>query len=232
MLHEGSIFLYQFAYLMGYTPYWSFSLHALGVMLRRMTVADVQKQKLQQMQSKQKASLPPLPKSAQMSSLPAQDNVMSSAKNAPLQTKLTVSRLLRGAVLFSVSYTLLSGWYTHFQRELRLRRRRWIVGDGEDESAAQENETDDRGACERIKLPIPPPPMPPNLLGGNDHGIDKWSCPICKEPRINPTASTSGYVFCYKCIVLHLRQKGNYCPMTGMPCWENKVVRLFEPTAR
>merc|ERR1712071_482952 len=176
-----------------------------------MTVADVQQQKQQQqMQSKQKGSLPPSPKSTQMPALPARDNAISSVRNAPLQTKLTASHLLRGAVLFSVSYTLLSGWYSHFQRELRLRRRRWIAGNEEDGSASQtrENETDDRGARERVKLPIPPPPMPPNLLDGNDRIIDKWSCPICKEPRINPTASTSGYVFCYKCLVLHLREKG------------------------
>lgn len=238
MVHEGSIFLYQFAYLMGYSPYWNFSMHSLGVMLRRMTVADVQQQQQQkqqqQLQRQQKGGAQPSPKSTQ-TPLPTQDNVISSTKNAPLQTKLTVSHLLRGAALFSISYTLLSGWYSHFQRELRLRRRRWIAGEGEeDESASQRREggtNESRDSRGRLQLPIPPPPMPPTLLDENDQNINKWSCPICKEPRINPTASTSGYVFCYKCLVSHIRQKGNYCPMTGMSCWENKVVRLFEPTA-
>jgi len=236
MVHEGSIFLFQFAYLLGYTPYWSFSLKALGVMLRRMTVADVQrqqqqKQQQQQLQSQQKGEWLPPPKSTQTLPLKIGHNAIS--KNAPLQTKLTISHLLRGAILFSVSYTVLSGWYSHFQRELRLRRRRWIAGDEDDEDESQtlETGTNERGLRERSQLPIPPPPMPPILLDESDHSIEKWSCPICKEPRINPTASTSGYVFCYKCLVSHIRHKGDYCPVTGMPCRENKVVRLFEPTA-
>ena len=201
-------------------------------------MADVQQQQQQkqqqQLQRQQKGGAQPSPKSTQ-TPLPTQDNVISSTKNAPLQTKLTVSHLLRGAALFSISYTLMSGWYSHFQRELRLRRRRWIAGEGEeDESASQRREggtNESRDSRGRLQLPIPPPPMPPTLLDENDQNINKWSCPICKEPRINPTASTSGYVFCYKCLVSHIRQKGNYCPMTGMSCWENKVVRLFEPTA-
>eukprot|EP00578_Thalassiosira_sp_NH16_P011909 CAMPEP_0181107752 /NCGR_PEP_ID=MMETSP1071-20121207/17253_1 /TAXON_ID=35127 /ORGANISM="Thalassiosira sp., Strain NH16" /LENGTH=297 /DNA_ID=CAMNT_0023191287 /DNA_START=295 /DNA_END=1188 /DNA_ORIENTATION=- len=128
MVHEGSIFLYQFAYLVGYTPYWNFSMHALGVMLRRMTVADVQQQKQQQQRHQSQQNGGALP--SQMST---PDNVISSAKNRP---KLSFPRMLRGAVLLSVSYTLLSRWYSHFKRELRLRRRRWIAGD-EEMSASQ-----------------------------------------------------------------------------------------------
>ena len=239
LVHEGTIFLYQFAYLLGYTPYWSFSLHSMGFILRRMTVADVQKQqkekleKAQQQQTQKKGVEQPKQQSTQMLPLPT-GNVIPTAKNVPLQSKLTVTRLLRGAVLFSVSYTLLSGWYSHFQRELRLRRRRWIAGNEEDESTTQsyESGTNDEGSLRgREKLPIPPPPVPPNLIDRNNQPVDHWSCPICREPRINPTASTSGYVYCYKCLVSHLRQKGEYCPLTGMPCQENQVVRLFEPTA-
>ena len=225
LVHEGSIFLYQFAYLLGYTPYWSFSLHALGVMLRRMTVADVkQQQKQQQIQSQAKKGTHPTQKSTQA---PPPRQLRTNANNAPMwQSKLTIPQLLRGAVLFSVSYTLLSGWYSHFQRQLRLRRRRWIAGDEETQENVGESQR------RRTQLPIPPPPMPPNLLNKSDSDImEKWSCPICKEPRINPTASTSGYVFCYKCLVMHLRQKGEFCPVTGMPCRESRVVRLYEPTA-
>jgi len=234
MLHEGSIFIYQFAYLMGFTHHWSFSLHALGVMLRRMTVADVQQQqKQQQLQSKPKGGALPSSNSAPTQTAPLQSdtNVTSSTKQISLPTKVSIPQLLRGAVIFSVSYTLLSGWYSHLQRELRLRRRRWIAGD-EDESPSQtrEGETNEGDSRNRSHLPIPPPPMPPNVVDEFDQNIDKWSCPICKEPRINPTASTSGYVFCYKCLVSHIRQKGEYCPVTGRPCRENKVVRLYEPT--
>ena len=141
--------------------------------------------------------------------------------------------MIKGALLFSVSYVLLSGWVSHFQRELRLRRRRWIAGEGS--STANDTTTDDNNAgTSRKQLPIPPPPMNPEVLvddEGNTRHIDKWSCPICHEPRINPTASTSGYVFCYRCLIMHLRQKGEHCPVTGVFCNESMVIRLFEPTA-
>jgi hypothetical protein len=238
MVHEGSIFLYQFAYLMGYSAYWSFSLHAMGVILRRMTVADVQQQQQQkQILAKQnhqnvlKGGALSSQQSTQTSPLQTHDSSFDSAKSA-LQTTITMPRLFRGAVLCSISYTFLSGWYSHFQRELQLRRRRWIAGVEDDSTLRrQEVEMNEEDSRRMAKLPIPPPPMPPKLIEEFDHNIDKWSCPICKEPRVNPTASTSGYVYCYKCIVKHIRNVGEYCPMTGTPCWEERVVRLFEPTA-
>ncbi|KAL9185255.1 hypothetical protein ACHAXT_003032 [Thalassiosira profunda] len=226
LVHEGSIFLYQFAYLMGFSPYWSFSMHSLGVFLRRMTVADVQQQQRrkqqEQLQSQQRGLSPPSQQAPQMKAA-----VPPPTPGPLMQRRFTIPQLIRGAVLFSLSYTLLSGWYAHFQRELRLRRRRWIAGD-DDESALQ---TTQGGEAKRCQLPIPPPPVPPTLLDEDKEISDNWSCPICKEPRINPAASASGYVFCYKCLVSHLRRVGHYCPVTGVPCAEDKVVRLYEPTA-
>ena len=218
MLHEGSIFLYQFAYLVGWTHYWSASLHALGIILRRMTVADVQ-QRQKQLQKQQLRSQPQGREPLAPTSAPP------LTKASPSPTPLSLPQVLRGAVLFSVSYTLLSRWYSHFQRALQWRLRRWIAGD-EDASPPR-----DGGLRERARLPIPPPPMPPCVLNGADARLDKHSCPICREPRINPTAATSGYVFCYKCLISHLRRQGEFCPVTGMPCPEDRVFRLYEPTA-
>ncbi len=223
MTHELSIFLYQFAYLLGYTPYWSFSMHTLRVMLRRMTVADVQEQQ------RQKQPLLQKPKTDNGERF--LDTTNMTKKNAAPPIKPL--SMIKGALLFSISYALLSGWMSHFQRELRLRRRRWIAGE---ESSSSSNTTADENnmGSSRRKLPIPPPPMNPEVLvddEGNTRHIDKWSCPICHEPRINPTASTSGYVFCYRCLIMHLRQMGERCPVTGMLCKESMVIRLFEPTA-
>lgn len=235
MLHEGSIFLYQYAYLMGYSAYWSFSLHAMGVILRRMTVADVQHQQQQKQllskhnhQTDLKGDELTSQQSMQASSLQSHGRTFDAAKSAI--TTITIPRLFRGAVLCSVSYTLLSRWYSHFQRELQMRRRRWIAGD-EYDSTSQRQEVGMNDSRRIKKLPIPPPPMPPNLIEDVVQNSDKWSCPICKEPRINPTASTSGYAYCYKCIISHIRNVGDYCPMTGMQCREDDVVRLFEPSA-
>ena len=217
MSHELTIFLYQFAYLLGFSPYWSFSMHTLRVMLRRMTVADVQEQQKQRSKNMLKAG----------------DGAgMITKNNAP---PLKPGSMIKVALLFSVSYVLLSGWASHFRREMRLRRRRWIAGEesstSNDESAAGDGNSG--VSRKKLQFPIPPPPLKPELSvnnGNRRHIDDKWSCPICHESRINPTASTSGYVFCYRCLIMHLRQKGEYCPVTGMPCKESMVVRLFEPT--
>jgi hypothetical protein len=245
MVHDGSIFLYQFAYLLGYTPYWSFSLHAMRVILRRITVADVQQQQKYQDQHQQQRmgdtslSAPnstqnALPRSFPNTTEQSASNVNSSGRNSLLPSQLTLPRIIKGAFLFSISYTLLSGWVTHFRHQLQLRRRLWIAG--HDEGGSERTLFDDEAnhhqrSIVAMKLPIPPPPLPPNLIDEMDPSVDKWSCPICKETRINPTAATSGYVYCYRCIVSHIRNVGEYCPMTGMPCLERRVVRLFEPTA-
>jgi peroxin-12 len=228
MTHELSIFLYQFAYLLGYTPYWSFSMHTLRVMLRRITVADVQEQQRQKMQLSQKQS-----RTLQSSSL-SSPSTNSDTKN--VATPIKPSSMIKSALLFSVSYALLSGWASHFQRELRLRRRRWIAGEESSTTDNTDTTNDENVGSSRRKtnLPIPPPPMKPKVLlddDDNEKHIDKWSCPICHESRINPTASTSGYVFCYRCLIMHLRQEGQYCPVTGMFCKESMVIRLYEPTA-
>ncbi len=226
MTHELSIFLYQFAYLLGYTPYWSFSMHTLRVMLRRITVADVQEQQRQKMQlSQQSRTL----QSSSLSSPSTNSDAMNVA--APIKP----SSMIKSALLFSVSYALLSGWASHFQRELRLRRRRWIAGEESSTTNNTDTTNDENVGSSRRKtnLPIPPPPMKPKVLlddDDNERHIDKWSCPICHEPRINPTASTSGYVFCYRCLIMHLRQEGQHCPVTGMFCKESMVIRLYEPT--
>ena len=213
--HEGSIFLYQFAYLLEFTPYWSFSLHVLGVILRRITVSDIQNKDMHKHQE-----------IAQKQTLPrkrSQTHGPIGHTNTKHVSKLNVSNLIRGAFTFTISYTLISGWYRYFHRQLNLRRRRWIA----------EADNYNTNIQHRKNHPIPPPPLPPTKLETIDYRdcADKWSCPLCHEPRINPTASTSGYVFCYKCLILKLRSDGEHCPLTGMPCKESQVVRLYESTA-
>ena len=233
-IHEGTVFVYQFAYLLEYTPYWSFSLHGLGVILRRITVADVQRKDNKQQPAQ--SSKAPSSSTQSHQNTKQHGSPIGTLTKQPL-SKLTVSNLLRGAFIFSVSYTLVSGWCRYFQRELSLRRRRWIAGEDNNFSQlqmrGQDNVTnDERNTQRRIHHPIPPPPMPPIKLKQleDQDAAQEWVCPLCHEPRINPTASTSGYVFCYKCLLLKLRRDGEHCPLTGMPCKESQVVRLYEST--
>ena len=165
-----------------------------------------------------------------------------------------IIRAIRTAILVGGSTLLVTGWIAHFREELRQRRRRWISG--EDGTASGENGNSqhprqrrqrahgDRNAAATNRSiwtpqsnPIPPP-HPPKLLDESEsehlrRGLpsDNSSCPICHRPRVNPAASTSGYVFCYRCLVMHLRSNEERCPLTGMHCPESRVIRLFEPTA-
>lgn len=76
--------------------------------------------------------------------------------------------------------------------------------------------------------PIPPPPKQAKVIrGGIIPPSDKTLCPICSGPRVDPCATTSGMVYCYLCILEVLREKGQ-CPVTGIPCKEEDLLRIFD----
>lgn len=82
--------------------------------------------------------------------------------------------------------------------------------------------------------PIPPPPPRPVVVSDDSRrvSIDNLTpkvCPICQEPRIHPTASTGAYVFCLKCLLTYIRHQAPVCPVTGRPCPETSIIRLYEP---
>lgn len=69
----------------------------------------------------------------------------------------------------------------------------------------------------------PPPPVLPLAVS-----LPKDRCPLCKRPRVQPTASSSGAVFCWACLSSHVRQFGT-CPLTGEICRPDDMIRLYEP---
>ncbi|XP_036004432.1 peroxisome assembly protein 12 [Fundulus heteroclitus] len=73
-------------------------------------------------------------------------------------------------------------------------------------------------------LPAPPPPLHLQEERG-----DQKNCPLCRTLRTNSTAlSTSGFVFCYRCI--HAYVKANRrCPLTGFPSEPQHLIKLYEP---
>lgn len=52
-------------------------------------------------------------------------------------------------------------------------------------------------------------------------------CPICSHSLQNPTAASSGLVFCYRCILEHVQESPS-CPVTKQPCTEGQLRRLYE----
>jgi peroxin-12 len=79
---------------------------------------------------------------------------------------------------------------------------------------------------------IPPPPLPPKLsLGGTPVPGQSDVCPLCGNVRLNPVVcAVSGYVFCYRCLLSHIRVAKS-CPVTRLLCDETAVVKLFDEDA-
>ena len=86
---------------------------------------------------------------------------------------------------------------------------------------------------ESTSLPIPPPPINHlNRKNNQESANSIMNCPICRTKRKNETlVPSSGYVFCYKCIISHLRSEDSNgaCPVTGLPVREDDLIRLFPP---
>jgi hypothetical protein len=75
-----------------------------------------------------------------------------------------------------------------------------------------------------------PPPLPPSVNVQSEIILptNPSLCPLCNQERVNPVASTSGYVFCYRCLALYIRDKGEVCPVTGQRCKESQLTRIYE----
>ena len=81
---------------------------------------------------------------------------------------------------------------------------------------------------------VPKPPKRPKTGEGCiSPPEDETLCPLCRQPRQHPCASTGGFVFCYACIMEHLRGGDDgppapFCPVTGLPCSERDLFRIYE----
>ncbi|XP_050714387.1 peroxisome assembly protein 12-like [Eriocheir sinensis] len=75
---------------------------------------------------------------------------------------------------------------------------------------------------------VQPIPQPPQVTGMKVSGLNSTDCPICFKKRKQETAlSVSGYVFCYSCILQHLR-KEQKCPVTGYPASPAQLIRIYQ----
>jgi hypothetical protein len=77
-------------------------------------------------------------------------------------------------------------------------------------------------------LPPPPPPVPPPTCASASDLAPGWSpgkCPVCLSDPVAMSASCSGHVGCYTCLVDFVNEYGA-CPVTGTPCTKSQVRRL------
>lgn len=118
---------------------------------------------------------------------------------------------LRKAILVGLSSTFVLGWLRQFRNLVRA-------------------QTQQRQSS--IEAIPPPTPLPVKLDQKTRMRPPSMTnpklCPLCRQPRINPAASSSGYVFCHRCIVMFVREHGK-CPITGTACPESRILRVYEP---
>eukprot|EP00592_Proboscia_alata_P026100 CAMPEP_0194438972 /NCGR_PEP_ID=MMETSP0176-20130528/107778_1 /TAXON_ID=216777 /ORGANISM="Proboscia alata, Strain PI-D3" /LENGTH=435 /DNA_ID=CAMNT_0039261667 /DNA_START=45 /DNA_END=1352 /DNA_ORIENTATION=+ len=137
-------------------------------------------------------------------------------------TNTPVGSTAQVGIAAGVASILVISWLVSLKMEIRKRRKRLL-----EEFAARNFDNDVFSI---------PPPQPPKLgMNTNDLALvqlpsDKSLCPLCKQSIVNPVAATSGYVFCYRCIVMHVRQHGT-CPISGMSCSESRIIPLYETSA-
>jgi hypothetical protein len=86
----------------------------------------------------------------------------------------------------------------------------------------RERQNSQESSSSAVSCVIPPPPQSSGV------NVPKELCPLCQRPRIQPTASTSGHVFCLSCLLPFVKEHGR-CPVTGVDCPESRIVRLYEP---
>jgi hypothetical protein len=194
---------YKFAYLMGKSVHYNPSLHAFGMVIRRITSSEL---------SYTNATLP-------------NDRINPKGKDVS-SSMITTKRL----AAYSLVSALVVGWVGKLLKEIRKHRHEEIARSLNQPHHYTSSHTHHPNE-ERFAISIPPPASPPSLNQSDiSIHINQMRCPICHEPRINPVASSSGYVFCYKCIVLYMKEHGNHCPVTGRTCTISQLVRLYEPT--
>ncbi len=80
-----------------------------------------------------------------------------------------------------------------------------------------------RGPKEVLRIPPPPSAAPAAIV---ELPKDPRRCPVCKEPRVNAATSPSGFVCCYVCLFVHVRDYG-VDPVSGLRCSVDQIVKLY-----
>jgi hypothetical protein len=142
---------------------------------------------------------------------------ISSQFQLPETVKKRLSILFR----LSLVYGFTSYFAAIIKYEIRQMRRRLV---------AQGSTTSSSTGESSLPIHLPPPQSPTVLVSYPSLPISKDHCPLCHNKRLHPVASSSGYVFCFRCLVMYMRMHGPRCPVTGLACTESNLIRLYEPS--
>lgn len=195
---------YQWKYLLGRSLFFDPVSHLLNLPVRRVTIED----------QHGPSQLP------RASAIPPEQAASRTSTNARSET------ILKHVAFGILSSAVALGFLARLYAERRNRRRQQLTSDpgtreGEHHAAPEKQAND---------IMFPPPPTPARHSISNATTLQSSNtCPLCHQPRVLPTASTGGYVFCLKCLLRYLRERGETCPITGRKCPESSIIRLYEP---
>ena len=133
------------------------------------------------------------------------------------------SSFIKTCAATSVLIALSIGWILQLRREIRMRRRNNI-----DENDSRSRQNLHAQMNEGVRLSKIPAPLAPSVNAQFDSSV----CPLCRQSRVNPVATIQGIVYCYKCVVLHMKENGDKCPVTGGQCSSSQLIRIYESIGR
>ena len=217
MSSRGLQLIYQWRYLLGQSVFFDPISHQMGLIIRRATVQDYS--------GKSNSKEP-----CRTRSESNEDPLYGANPYRFLAT--TSSGVFRKALIWMVSSAVTLAWFARLEsarreRQQTLRRQNTRLQPSNPAGTAS-IQSDDYSNSTADLTSLPPPPPPPKAKSSFASSSPLTTCPLCHLPRVNPTASTSGYVFCLKCLLTYVQERGT-CPMTGKECPANRILRLYEP---
>jgi peroxin-12 len=195
---KGLHLIYQWRYLLSSSVFFDPYSHLLGLVLRRVTAQD------------------------QQQTPAAGISTAAYTPSSPISSWVKTKAMQRLA-FWILSSSVAVGWLARLQSARQERRRR--IG-----QTSHSDAINTIGASTSSTPTLPPPPLSPRSAKKKSSMAARTptTCPLCHRPRVNPTASTGGYVFCLKCLLAFVEERG-MCPITGKDCPPSRIVRLYEP---
>jgi Pex2 / Pex12 amino terminal region len=129
---------------------------------------------------------------------------------------------MRQTAVWAMSSAVVLSWISHLRSEYQ-RQRQALIMEQQQQQQGNNTQLHSYNHPSIMDSSLPPPPSNPIKISMPSH-----LCPLCRQPRVHPTASPAGFVFCYKCLLQHVQQTGQ-CPVTGRSCKEAQLLRLYEP---
>jgi len=224
--------MYQWRYLLGHSVFFHPYSHFLGLVVRRVTQEDAPES-----QTKGSTSTTSSNDAAAVANSIASTTLPSVPPS--LESSLQPSDTLRNAAVFVLSSAVVLSWVFQFRSEYRRQRQELIQRQLQQQERQQQQQEETTNPSEAnnlntnanrmvmIQNSVPPPPTSGIK---NSNALPPHLCPLCRRERMHPTASTSGFVFCYKCLLQSVKETGK-CPVTGRDCREAQLLRLYEPNA-